>query len=553
MVIPQKPGRDYSPVFLFIMILIVSIIRYRYITIPLERDEGEYAYIGNLLLHGEMPFKDAYSMKLPGTAFMYAFIMLIFGHTGTGIHWGLLFMNAGTMVLLYSVFKKMFSPFIGLVTATIYGLMATGIPFLGFAAHATQFICFYFSIALLVLTNYMKSGKTLTLLLLGLILGMTFLMKQQAIFLILFAVLFLFVFLLKKHPGGKTSGKPPFIETVKKMLLLGSGIAFPYILTFIFIICAGQFPEFWLWTVKYASQYERVKSLTAIFLYFRVSFEPTWYLYSYLWVLALAGLVALFMGSYTRMQKIFVAGYFLFAACAVSSGFYFRPHYYVVILPVLGLLIGILIETSVKALRKRMPVLKSPNALLVSLSMLVLIITYTNWKYFFTYPAYKVCDMSYWGNPFSVVPEISRYIKDNTSDTDKIAVLGSEPEIYFYANRKAATGYLYTYPLVDQQSYNKIMQQQMIAEIEKNKPSMIVYCNIIYSWIVQPGTPRDIFDWGNSYTHSHYTPVAFIDFFNNEGWYFFWGADIKKRNREPQSFIILFKRNADTTAVHRPL
>ena len=33
---------------------------------PLERDEGEYAYIGQLILRGEIPYVAAHSMKLPG-------------------------------------------------------------------------------------------------------------------------------------------------------------------------------------------------------------------------------------------------------------------------------------------------------------------------------------------------------------------------------------------------------------------------------------------------------------------------------------------------------
>ena len=43
---------------------------------PLERDEGEYAYLGQLILKGIMPFKIAYSLKFPGGFFMYAVVCL---------------------------------------------------------------------------------------------------------------------------------------------------------------------------------------------------------------------------------------------------------------------------------------------------------------------------------------------------------------------------------------------------------------------------------------------------------------------------------------------
>ena len=65
-------------------------IRIRLLDIPLERDEGEYAYSGQLILHGIPPWKLAYTMKLPGTAVAYAFFISVFGQTTAGIHVGLL-------------------------------------------------------------------------------------------------------------------------------------------------------------------------------------------------------------------------------------------------------------------------------------------------------------------------------------------------------------------------------------------------------------------------------------------------------------------------------
>ena len=66
-------------ILLGVAILIFSYIRLRLSNMPFERDEGEYAYMGNLLLEGLLPYRDAYNMKLPGTYFMYAVIELFFG------------------------------------------------------------------------------------------------------------------------------------------------------------------------------------------------------------------------------------------------------------------------------------------------------------------------------------------------------------------------------------------------------------------------------------------------------------------------------------------
>jgi hypothetical protein len=535
--IPQKPERDYHLIFIGIIIAIVSIIRYRLITIPFERDEGEYAYIGGLFLHGIAPFKDAYSMKLPGTSFMYALLMLLFGHSNSGVHLGMLFINAGTMFLLYYSFKKIFNPFIGLATGTIYGFMSIGLVFDGFAAHATHFICFYSAIGLVLLVDYMKSGKALKIFLFGLMLGMAFIMKQQAVFLILFGAVFLFIYL-------KTEKKETLPEIAKKLLLFGSGVIIPYVIVFLIIVITGQFQTFWLWTVKYASQYEAVKSLAFIIGYFKLSFGPAWGDYHYLWVLGLAGLVVLYWSPLTRLQKIFTIGYFIASACTLSSGFYFRQHYFIVILPAIGLFTGIFIDFAIK----RLNIKQYSAASLIALLAIVLYTVYHSGKYFFSYSPKVVCAIAYWGNPFNEAPEIAKFIHDNTKDTDKIAVLGSEPEIYFYADRNAATGFLYTYPLVEKQPNNVAMQEQMISEIEKNKPAFIVFCNIPYSWLVTSDSPRKIFEWGNNYTHTNYTPVGFADFFKNSGWQIYWGDDMKNHSNDAESFMIIFKRNPPGTA-----
>src|SRR5271157_5438440 len=71
-----------------IIILFTVFIRLRLLGIPLERDEGEFAYMGQLMLQGIPPFLTSYSLKLPGTYSAYALIMLLFGQSVAGIHIG---------------------------------------------------------------------------------------------------------------------------------------------------------------------------------------------------------------------------------------------------------------------------------------------------------------------------------------------------------------------------------------------------------------------------------------------------------------------------------
>src|ERR1700744_4119418 len=83
-------------------------VRWRLREFPLERDEGEFAYAGQLLLEGVPPYKLAYNMKLPGTYVAYAALMAVFGQTKGGIHVGFLLLNLAAVALLFLVGCRLF-------------------------------------------------------------------------------------------------------------------------------------------------------------------------------------------------------------------------------------------------------------------------------------------------------------------------------------------------------------------------------------------------------------------------------------------------------------
>ena len=86
-------------IIVVLAILLTVVVRVRLRDMPLERDEGEYAYAGQLMLDGVPPYKEAFNMKLPGTYVAYAMSMAVFGKTSTGVHLGLAVVNAATIWL----------------------------------------------------------------------------------------------------------------------------------------------------------------------------------------------------------------------------------------------------------------------------------------------------------------------------------------------------------------------------------------------------------------------------------------------------------------------
>src|SRR4029453_13583217 len=74
-----------------------GLILFWLIDLPLERDEGEFAYVAQLMLQGVPPYALAYSMKLPGTYGAYAVVLALFGQTPAAVHWGLMSVNIHTI------------------------------------------------------------------------------------------------------------------------------------------------------------------------------------------------------------------------------------------------------------------------------------------------------------------------------------------------------------------------------------------------------------------------------------------------------------------------
>jgi len=71
-------------------------------------------------------------------------------------------------------------------------------------------------------------------------------------------------------------------------------------------------------------------------------------------------------------------------------------------------------------------------------------------------------------------------------------------------HKDSATGYIYTYPLMEEQPYAAKMQQEMISEIEASRPEFIVFVNVPLSWLGRAGSSRLILDWSQQYLSQNY-------------------------------------------------
>ena len=104
---PPRPA--WALCLLAVVVLVTAAIRLRLLDVPLDRDEGEYAYFAQLLLGGVPPYAQAYNFKMPGIYGVYAAIFAAFGQSPAAIHLGLLVVNAATTVLVLCVASNLYN------------------------------------------------------------------------------------------------------------------------------------------------------------------------------------------------------------------------------------------------------------------------------------------------------------------------------------------------------------------------------------------------------------------------------------------------------------
>ena len=146
-------------------------------------------------------------------------------------------------------------------------------------------------------------------------------------------------------------------------------------------------------------------------------------------------------------------------------------------------------------------------------------------------------------NPFPESIKIAEYIKAHTSKDDRIAVIGSEPQIYFYADRKSATGYIYAYGLMEPHSYASRMQLEFIQEIEASRPEYIVFVNVTTSWLPEPDSDETIMKWTEAFIKQNYTTVGLIDSVSEDNYQIYWDEEARiSRPLSPNNLFVV-KRN----------
>ena len=254
-------------------------------------------------------------------------------------------MNLATIVLLYRFVRELFDPFSAGMAAIAYAILSESPALLGMAAHATHFVAFFGLAGTYLLWRHLQSGRWWLLLPSGFLLGTAFLMKQQGVFLMVFGGAVVAVHTLAGLVRASREPQPGTTSSLKLILQAAAfciTVVLPYGIVCLWLWRAGVFDKFWFWTVTYAREYVGEIPLAYAWQSFRQGEGSRVIVADWTaWTLALVGCVGVAIRYRARPGRaLFLFCFLLCSFLCVCPGFYFRSHYFVVMLPAVAMLAG---------------------------------------------------------------------------------------------------------------------------------------------------------------------------------------------------------------------
>ncbi|MDJ0850156.1 MAG: glycosyltransferase family 39 protein [Myxococcota bacterium] len=468
-------------------------VRVPLLGLPLERDEGEYAYVAWRMLEGELPYRDAFDQKPPAVFAVYLGTLLLGGHSAWAIHAALLVWSAGTAWALHGLVRRLAGGLPAAIAVLVFALAAAD-PMLGATAANTElFMLLPMVGALLAALRALEGEGWWWWLLSGALGAAACWFKQVAALNALFVVLLAAVL-----PPARGERSVDVLAGRLGWLTLGAvAVSLPVFAVF---ATAGALEPFldavFLHNVEYAQQRtlsEGLDNLAWNLLRQAPGLATVW---------GLAGL-GLLVPDAGRRARALLGGWLLFSGAGVAVGIQFRPHYFVQALPALSALAGL----GGAGLIRRSEALGPVPRALAPVGLVALLLVpglLARREALFAGSSEAAARTIYGMNPFPESPAIARYIERTSEPHESVFVVGSEPQILFHARRPSATRYIFFYPLTGSYPDALERQREAMAQVRASRPRYVVWAHLSTSLLTSAETEPWIFEATDEMLRRHY-------------------------------------------------
>jgi len=448
------------------ILLVYVLMRLPGIAVPLDRDEGAFGYIGQTINRGGLPYLDAIDHKPPVGFYINAFALHLVPPTPRGIHSFLLAYNLLSLICVFLLARILFrSRSAALCAAFAFAVFSASPAIHGFTA-STEMYALPPTVLSLLFAVVAAEKQSRILFLLSGVCGAGACWTKQTAFT---SVLFVLLFVCLKSRRARQWTQP---------LIWGSGaLLFSGALAFYFY-AHGIFQQFFYWCFTYELAYASVPlSDTLDAMRTRISEIAAGD-----FIFPIAGLAMAIWGIFRKRPiGYFLGGFLLFSFLGTIPGYNYA-HYFVQLAPAVALAGGYAFYSLLETIQPGKPRIGAA----VACSLIILAISVAaNRQYFLASDPAAISRHYFKSNPFPEAQTLAAYVASETRDTDRVLVIGSEPEILFYAQRQSPTPFVMIYPLTSIHDRYKEFQKTMWSDVRKYPPKYILEVKNIdssYAW-----------------------------------------------------------------------
>jgi len=175
----------------------------------------------------------------------------------------------------------------------------------------------------------------------------------------------------------------------------------------------------------------------------------------------------------------------------------------------------------------------------MAFAVIILWTIISNSPYYLSDSPEVVVKKIYRTNPFNESIPISEFIESHTNPDDRIQVLGPNPR-YIFTLIEWQPQDMYMYGLMEPQKFSSLMQLELINDLARINPKIIIFCHIKDSWLVQSKSDEHLQNWSNYFINKYYNLVGVVDI--GEETKYKWMDDAVSYQPVSRNFIYVLER-----------
>lgn len=427
------------------------VLRLHGLRLPLLSDEGEYAYAARVWAEGGLPYRDAFNQKPPMIFAIYRACAALSSHPAAPRVAAVIAVLLTGLALLLLTPKRWSLPARLAAPLAYFVLSTTPVGDFGFPANTEVFTAAFTAWAVWAASRGSFRGALLG----GVLAGAALMTKQTALWPVLAA-------------GVLSAWRGERRWDLKSAAAFAAGAAALPIFWLGYFWARGGLGFFWDCVVAGNMRYAATAGWPSVIeqaRFFTVDLAPAFLKGSWpAWVLALFGLWGLAARWENRGELtavLWLAG----GGLAAATGLLLFPHYFLQGLPPLCL-----------AAAYGVARLGAPRRAWAALAVLALVPAAAQADFYFGKTREAVAKDLLYPSPLLEVEWLGGWLRERTSPADSIWVFGSEPALYVYAGRRAATRHDFVYPLTMFPKSVKLLEDELAA-LRAARPIYVVYAN----------------------------------------------------------------------------